>query len=794
MINTIQKVIVGGVSYPFYSVDFSGGGTEPSKMTISFVNEGGKYAMPEMSSVAPVTITIGSFFLFTGYAVTASKREGVSGKFLEVTYIDSSTILDEHFVGLKGKHGAGFTTEVSGTWDKLILVGTEIDPCNGNDTVEDESINNLDCIKNRQYKILDVDYSFQELLIELSKYIPIKNVPSIIGTTYRAQYTGSVRDVLSSWASDYGWTFFWDGDGVSFVDLSTGINIRDSGISYGCTLEERVETISIEQNQAQINIAYFGQDGELKDYPCANKNTESARKVLLKPLTLEDVLVKNGTIDPFISNNYVTSMNFEKCAALSIYSELARDLFCLYYVYQITTAAAAEAYLTSKTLLKLLGNLEIMNVCHPASSDAVSQAIYSFYLTKGSENTPYSDAEIDEFVRRGAYFVVAKTLDTSKKKFLDFEKALAENCIGKYWYRYFDTVYQNGVDQSAPDGQLNYYKRGSAIQFDFLDSLPDSLGSLSSFLQEIQTSTNGAKDNFFLLERNQAWLPPPNGGDITTTFNEDIQTIGIREAEKNGVPDNLILENYKVFIMFPKNEINIFDVGDASYEVNPVDANNVNLPFEQFRSQGFYGLRSAKTRAIPIRTKRKAFKIIMPSQGGFTPSVNYGGYNILVKGKFNPDDVTVQIPKVEIVVIDKPTIFKEYCVGNNVNYKNITDYNLSNLTSNCKIDKSRIYSYANNLLNGLKSSPYKPARTITYSLAGLPNSLYTLMDGLTNFSIRLDSGGTKTTLTFSEQPPRNSSETLTKNQIEFFLKNPVYKRYIQTYIKQLSVNQNIAEI
>lgn len=803
MINTIKRVIVGGVSYPFYSVDFSGGGSEPSKMTISFVNEGGKYVMPELSSVAPVTITIGGFFSFTGYAVSASKREGVSGKFLEVTYVDSSIILDEYFVGLKGKHGAGFTSEVSGAWDKLILVGTEIDPCNGNDTVvdlcspcvaEDTSINDLDCAKNRQYKILDVDYSLQELLSELSKFIPIKNIPGIVGTNYRAQYTGSVREVLNSWASDYGWTFFWDGDGVSFVDLSNGIQIRDAGVESGCSLEEKVESISIEENQAQVNIAYFGQDGELKDYPCANKNTESARKVLLKPLTLEDVLVKNGRIDPFISNNYVSSLNFEKCAALSMYSELARDLFCLYYIYQITTAVAAEAAMNEKRILKLLGNLEIVNVCHPDSSDNVSKAIYSFYLTKGSENTPYSDAEIDEFIRRGAYFVVAKTFNSSKSKFIEFEKALAENCIGKYWYRYFDTVYQNGVDFSAPDGQLSYYKRGSAIQFDFLDSLPDSLGSLSSFLQEIQSSTNGAKDNFFLLERNQAWMPPPNGGDITTTFNEDIQSIGIREAEKNGVPDNLLLENYKVFIMFPKNDTNLFDVGDASYTINPVDATNINLPFEEFRSQGFYGLRTAKTRGIPVRTKRKSFEIIMPSQGGFTPSVNYGGYNILVKGKFSPDDLTVQIPKVEIVIIDKPTIFKEYCIGNSVNYKNITDYNLSTLSSKCTIDKSRIYTYAGNLLNGLKSSPSRPVRSITYSLAGLPTSLYTLTDGLTNFSIRLDSGGTKTTLTFSEQPPRTSSETLTKNQIEFFLKNPVYKKYIQTYIKQLSVNQKIAEI
>jgi len=112
MINEIKKVIVGGISYPFYSVDFSGGGTEASKMTISFVNENGIYTMPQLSSVAPVTITIGSFFSFTGYAVSATTKDGVSGQFLEVVYVDSSIILDKYFVGLRSKHGAGFSAEV----------------------------------------------------------------------------------------------------------------------------------------------------------------------------------------------------------------------------------------------------------------------------------------------------------------------------------------------------------------------------------------------------------------------------------------------------------------------------------------------------------------------------------------------------------------------------------------------------------------------------------------------------------------------------------------------------------
>lgn len=803
MINTIKKVNVGGVSYPCYSVDFSGGGTEASRVTISFVNENGIYSMPSLSSKTPVTITIGSFFTFTGYAVSASKKEGVQGKFLEVSYIDTSIVLDKYFIGLRGKHGEGFTTEVSGTWDNLILVGTQIDPCSGEDTVidlcspcssEDSSLNTIDCEKNRKYKILDVDYSFQELLSELSKFIPINNVPSIVGNNYRAQYTGSVREVLNSWATDYGWSFFWDGNGVYFVDLSVGLTINDAGVADGCTLEEKVENLSIENNSAEISIAYFGQDGELKDYSCANKNTEAARKVLLKPLTLEDVLVKNGRIDPFISNNYLTSSNFEKCAALSIYSELARDLFCLYYIYEITSAEDAETYMNEKELLKLLGNLEIVNVCHPLSSDPVSKAIYNFYLTPGSENTPYSDAEIQEFIRRGAYFIVAKTFDSSKDKFLAFERALAENCIGKYWYRYYDTVYQSGVDFSAPDGSISYYKRGSQIQFDFLDSLPDSLGSLSSFLQEVQSGSGEAKDNFFLMERNQAWMPPPNGGDITTTFNEDIQAIGIREAEKTGIPDNLILENYKIFIVFPKNEENVFDVGSSTYGVNPVDAANVSVPFDEYRVRGFYGLRTAKTRKIPIRVKRKSFDIIMPSQGGFTPSVNYAGYDILVKGKYTPDDLTVEIPKVEIVVIDKQPGSDRYSISNNVNYKNITDYSLANLTSGCTIDKNRIYNYASTLLTDLKSLPLKPTRTITYSLAGLPDSLYSIRDGLTNFSIRIDSNGTKTTLTFSELPPVKKSETLSRNDIEYLLKNPVYKKYIQTYIKQLSTGQQYTQI
>jgi len=69
-----------------------------------------------------------------------------------------------------------------------------------------------------------------------------------------------------------------------------------------------------------------------------------------------------------------------------------------------------------------------------------------------------------------------------------------------------------------------------------------------------------------------------------------------------------------------------------------------------------------------------------------------------------------------------------------------------------------------------------------------------MRDGLTNFSIRVDSQGTKTTLTFSEMPPVKPSEDMTRNQLEYYLKNPVYKKYIQNYLKQLSVTQQLAEI
>lgn len=803
MIESIKQVFVGGVPYPVYSLDFSGGGNEPSRITISFVNENGTYNLPILSSTAPVQISIGSFYTFIGYAVSATRKKGVSGEFLEVTYVDTSIILDKYFIGLKGKHGLGFNTEIQGQWDKLILVGSQIDPCNGEDSIpdlcspcesEDTNIANVDCAKNRQYKILDVDYSFDELLQEISGFISISSIPTISDFNYRAQYTGTVREVLNNWAGDYGWSFYWDGNGVVFVDLSVGLTINDAFVSTGCTLEERVENYSIEDNLAQINIAYFGQDGELKDYSCANKNTESAKKALLKPLTLEDVLVKNGIIDPFISNNYASSLKFEQCAAISLYSELARDLYCLYYVYGITSYTEAETKMNNRTILPLLGNLEITNVCHANSLDSVSKAIYNFYLTQGSENTPFSDSEMADLISRGAYFIVAKGFDATKQKFIDFEKALAENCIGKYWYRYYDTVYSNGVDHSSPDGTINYYKRGSSIQFDFLDSLPDSLGSLSSFLREINSGNGEARDNFFLLERNQSWMPPPNGGDITTTFAEDIQAIGIKEIEKSGVPDNLILENYKVFVVFPKNSTNKFDVGATTYGTNPVDAPNVNVPFNEYRVRGTYGLRTARTRKIPISVKRKTFEIIMPSQGGFTPSVNYAGYDILVKGKFEPDDITVEIPKVEVVVIDKSDAVDDMCIGNSVNYKNITDYNLGNLTTNCTIDKSRIYAYAGNLLQGLKNAPNRPKKSITYSIAGLPSIMYTMRDGLTNFSIRVDSQGMKTTLTFSEMPPIKPSEDMTRNQLEYYLKNPVYKKYIQNYLKQIQVTQQLAEI
>ena len=128
---SIPNTKINGKNVYPYAIDFSEGGSEASEISLSYVNKDGNYAIPATDSTRPVTISIGNFRSIDAYVVeTTTTNAPKGGKILHVTYKDSSMILDKTVVGLRGVHGAGFTSATTGNFSSdMVLVGSQIDPC-----------------------------------------------------------------------------------------------------------------------------------------------------------------------------------------------------------------------------------------------------------------------------------------------------------------------------------------------------------------------------------------------------------------------------------------------------------------------------------------------------------------------------------------------------------------------------------------------------------------------------------------------------------------------------------------
>lgn len=838
MIVDVPKVYIGGVEYPVYGVNFNLGGNQPSTLSVSFVNQSGSYSHIPRSTASITKIQVGNFFTFLGYCVSSTLEEGVSGKFLNVEYVDTSVILDKYFVGLKGKHGPGFTTAVTGFSNNLILVGSQIDPCAGAAEINDncypckdadgnQLTSEIDCERNKEITILDVEYSFDELLTSIYNVCAVGSIPQGINTDFKRQYVGSLRSVLNNWCSDYGWTFYWDNGIIYFVDLSAGININDSGVDRTCRLLNYQENYSISDFATKANILYFGQDGEVLDYSCSqNEEWSFAKKIVLKPLTLEDALVQNGRIDPFISRHYLNSLKFEQLIGLSKYSEAYRDLYALYNIYEIETPANAEAYRDSKQRLSLLGNMKIKKVCHAESSDEQDSAIYYNYFGPNSPVSPFTPDQREVFIRNGAYIVIAEQTDEVRQKFLNFETSVADNFMGRYWYRFFEADLQDGFDYQNHDGTLTYYKRGNELALRLTKDFPETVDSFSSFLQEIDQGNGEAIDNFILLERDQAWLPQINGSDDVLALNGDGEIYGpfsksndlsdklepippgiFQETQNSNTSSatgltNSNVENkpWRAFIFFSNTTDNQgfkkLEVSNTEQITNPIEVPNKDIRAESFSFIVYYGLRSAKTRSFQIQTPLSKFRIIFPVQSGFTPGTNYGGVTIVGRGRITPQQTQKTLPKIEKVYLDIPTVNLDKSTSLDVNYIDVTSNLDSYLGASCTRNSGAIDSYMQSYITGIKTANSVENKTVRYSLAGIPVSAFTIRDGVSSFTISVNDNGSNSEISFSNLPPAPKTEDLIfKNNLESLMNGFKNKKMLQSRkLKQPITSKPLVEI
>ncbi len=318
-ITTIPNILIDGKNVYPYGVDFSEGGAEPSLITLQFVSKDGKFSLPERNSTKVSKIKIGDFVSIDAHVVsvsTSSRPQG--GTIATIKYADSSILLDKIVIGLKGVHGPGFGTSFFGNSSQnLILVGTQVDPCEnlGDSPVDpcapecqekEGERDSFDCVKEKILKILQVDYSFTELKGAISGRIGFGSFPTAINSSYRASYTGTLREVLQNWCNDFGIGFYWQDNSIYFYDKSNGITINTKGLDNGQNVISTSEEFSIENSVDQIKSVYFGAEGEVRDYSCSSS---SSKRLTLSPITLYDLLADTNSsggaspVDQFIRSS-----------------------------------------------------------------------------------------------------------------------------------------------------------------------------------------------------------------------------------------------------------------------------------------------------------------------------------------------------------------------------------------------------------------------------------------------------------------------------------------------------------
>ena len=376
-----------------YSVDLSGGGQEPFTLKLNYIDTINSDF--DLNTTIPITVTIGSFFNFTGYAVSFSKKQSVSsGTTCELTLVDTSIILDKLFIGLKGKYGgdipilrrtiSGQPTAVPPEVDlnslysartvdqtvqklttyrsnnnspNIIYVGSYIDPCadtgdkvvDGCDPCSAKEIANIDCGKSRLFEILDVDYTFSDLINACKGRVDFINAPSA-PLDYRNQYTGTLREVLNNWCQDFGWSFYWDDGGVNIVNLSNGINIDnlDLASDNNCRIEEFSDSRSIEGISKPINIAYFGKAGEVKNYTCdgggggGGGSTSTSQSGTTSPITIDELWEANGKKNSALQTEYKDLNKLKRVMALSRLGEQLRRVYVYYDMYDFISSAQVK--------------------------------------------------------------------------------------------------------------------------------------------------------------------------------------------------------------------------------------------------------------------------------------------------------------------------------------------------------------------------------------------------------------------------------------------------------------------
>ena len=315
------------------SMRLMGTGAGGTQVSVTLANETGKFTAPRMSYMTPYKIDIlgttssSPTLTFFMYLIKREESRSAGESSMVVTFTDGSHILDRTYVGLLNTHMSVNTglraTNNFGLIGKNLIktknnVGHQIplmcEPCGatpqamdpaqplreviippsnpltqrtlskagpdlyvGNNVeggflfVGEEEWSQTDC------EIHNVSYRFQDLINIASQYgitIQISNR----APNYKANYTGTLREVLDKWCADFGFTYIWDYSfmpgrvlGIDLTTNSLNGDVKEIEASVRAMKSTKVDVPIVESIRSSATM-----EGTFRQFVCATYKQASA--------------------------------------------------------------------------------------------------------------------------------------------------------------------------------------------------------------------------------------------------------------------------------------------------------------------------------------------------------------------------------------------------------------------------------------------------------------------------------------------------------------------------------------
>lgn len=189
-----------------YNVNYSWSPDNGVEMTIYFVNTNGTYTQPALMQKAFVRLGGASFSLY----VVASKISLSSGRrVIQVTFVDEFFKLNNYWVCLTGK-GCGYN---------VFPLGRPVDRRTDAQKLQDSLDRSAQQIADFT-QFPDIEYTFNDFLTVLRSKFNV-SVNANYDRTATNIFSGTFREVLSSWCSFFNLSFFFENGTIKIFNPSS---------------------------------------------------------------------------------------------------------------------------------------------------------------------------------------------------------------------------------------------------------------------------------------------------------------------------------------------------------------------------------------------------------------------------------------------------------------------------------------------------------------------------------------------------------------------------------------------